>query len=82
MLDTVEAGFDRLIWVSPSIGFLGWTSVIESELYAVWQEEEWRKMKGNHRGKGPLETEPLSSTDRCVTEGSGSFLMLSLISYS
>lgn len=39
-------------------------------------------MKGNHWAKGPLETEPLSSTDRCVTEGSGSFLMLSLISYS
>ena len=49
---------------------------------AVWQKEEWRKMKGNHRGKGPLETEPLSGTDRCVIEGTGSFLVLSLISYS
>lgn len=39
-------------------------------------------MEGNYGGKGPLKTEPLSSTDRCEIESTGSFLMLSLISYS
>lgn len=39
-------------------------------------------MEGNYGGKGPLKTEPLSSTDKCEIESTGSFLMLSLISYS